>query len=160
MLLSGKDGFEYRPRTLTAAPSPETVEMENLRKRRRQYETAIGRLHSLYLYSDGGMSEKDFIIEKQKIAVDLEAVERRMAELTAAGIGGITDPEEMVDRASYFIMAQKLLSDDYIDYTKYISKVDPAVPRAFIRSVVREIVVTDGEVESIDFQSGVILIPD
>ena len=52
-------------------------------------------------------------------------------------------------------MAQKLLGDDYIDYTNYISKVDPAVPRAFIRSVVREIVVTDGEVESIDFQSGV-----
>ena len=49
----------------------------------------------------------------------------------------------------------KSVSDDYTDYTKYISKVDPAVPRAFIRSVVREIVVTDGEVESIDFQSGV-----
>lgn len=155
MLLSGKDGFEYRPRAITASPSPETVEMENLRKRRQQYETALGRLRSLYLYSDNGMSEKDYIIEKQKIAVDLEAVERRMSELTAAGIGGITDPEEMMDQASYFIMAQKLLSDDYIDYTNYISKVDPAIPRAFIRSVVREIVVTDGEVESIDFQSGI-----
>lgn len=155
MLLSGKDGFEYRPRALTAAPSKETVEMENLRKRRQQYETALGRLRSLYLYSENGMSEKDYIVEKQKIAVDLEAVERRMAELTAAGIGGITDPEELMDQASYFIMAQKLLSEDYIDYTKYISKVDPAVPRAFIRSVVKEIVVTDGEVESIAFQSGV-----
>lgn len=101
------------------------------------------------------MSEKDYIIEKQRISVDLKAVERRMAELTATSIEGITDPEELVDQASYFIMAQKLLSDDYIDYTKYISKVDPTVPRAFIRSVVKEIVVTDGEVESIDFQSGV-----
>ncbi len=155
MLLSGKDGFEYWPHALTAAPSPETVEMENLRKHRQQYETALGRLRSLYLYSDGGMSEKDYIIEKQKIAVDLEAIERRIAELTAAGIGGIADPDELLDQASYFIMAQELLSDDYIDYTKYISKVDPAIPRAFIRSVVREIVVTDGEVESIDFQSGV-----
>lgn len=155
MLLSGKDGFEYRPRALTVAPSPVTVEMENLRKRRQQYETALGRLRSLYLYSDGGMSEKDYIIEQQKIAVDLEATERRMAELTAAGIGGIDDPEELLEQASYFIMAQKLLSDDYIDYTKYISKVDPTVPRAFIRAVVKEIVVRDGEVESIDFQSGV-----
>lgn len=52
-------------------------------------------------------------------------------------------------------MAQKLVGDDYIDYTKYLSKIDPTIPRSFIRSVVREIVVTDGEVESIDFQSGV-----
>lgn len=70
-------------------------------------------------------------------------------------IGGITDPEELVEQASYFIMAQKLLGDNYIDYTNYISKVDPAVPRAYIRSVVKEIVVADGEVESIDFQSEV-----
>lgn len=155
MLLVRRNSFEYQSKRTDATPSPETAEMENLRKRRQQYETALGRLRSLYLYSDNGMSEKDYIIEKQRISVDLEAIERRMAELTAAGAVRIYNRNELFEVASYFIMAQKLLSDDYIDYTNYISKADPAIPRAFIRSVVREIVVTDGEVESIDFQSGI-----
>lgn len=155
MLLDGQNLVEYRPRILTASPSATTIEIDNLRKRKQQYENALGRLRSLYLYSDKGMSEKDYIIEKQKISVDLEATERRIAELSASGADGLNDPEELLQQASYFVMAQKILGDDYIDYTKYISKVDPAVPRAFVRAVIKEITVADGEVESIEFQSGV-----
>ena len=154
MLLLGKDGVEYRPRVLTASPSPAKVEAENLRARKHQYETALGRLNSLFLFSDSGMSEKDYILERAKLQSDLDTTNVRLSKL-AEEAGGIDDPEELMEQASYFIMAQQLLGDDYIDYTRYIARVDPAVPRAFIRAVVKEIVITDGRVASITFHSGV-----
>ena len=155
MLLSGEVGVEYKPYSQKQAQSPTAIELENLRERKRKYESALGRLKSLYLYSDNGMPQKDYIAERQKISIDLEATERRIAELTAASADIIDDPERLIEQASYFIMAQKLIGDDYIDYGKYLAKIDPKIPRAFIRSVVKEIEITDGEVSSIEFASGI-----
>ena len=153
MLLSGQGGVEFRPSEKDLAP--DVQELNELRERKRKYEAALGRLKSLYLYSDNGLPEKDYIIEHQKIAIDLEATERRIAQLSALGVDGIPNPEELMEQASYFIMAQKLLSDDYIDYGKYLAKIDPQIPKSFIRTVVKEIVITNGEVQSIEFRTGI-----
>ena len=155
MLLDGKDGLEYKTQAVTSPQSSSLTELEALRKRKQNYVTALGRLRSLYLFADSNMPEKDYIIERQKIQVDLEATERRIAELTAENANSIYDSAELMEQVGYFIMAQKLMGDDYIDYTKYISKVDPAIPKAFLKSVVKEIVVKDGEIASIEFYSGV-----
>ena len=77
----------------------------------------------MYLYGDSQMSKKDYIIERQKIIADLEATERRLTELQENSSSLLYDPDEMIERASYFIMAQKLISDHPIDYKKYFSKI-------------------------------------
>ena len=155
LLLSGKSGMEYAPRLAEKSASSAASELEELRKRKQQYETAIGRLRSVYLYSDSGMPEKDFIIENQKLSDDLEATNRRIDELTASAAFGTADSEELIDKASYFIMAEKLAGEEYIDYAKYLSRIDPAIPRAFLKAVVRQIIIKDGVIDSIEFTNGI-----
>ena len=51
-------------------------------------------------------------------------------------------------------MVEKLLDDRYIDYEKYIRRIDPSIPRNFITNIIDHIVVTDGRVQSITFKNG------
>ena len=64
--------------------------------------------------------------------------------------------DEFIEKASYFIMVQKLLDDRTVDYEKYIRRIDPMVPRAFLRSVISKITVEDGRVASIEFKNGMV----
>lgn len=147
--------MEYRPPMISTEKSAVISELEMLRERKRKYDYALGKLRSLYLFDGGDLSETEYIVERQKILLDVEATERRITELQAAESCGISDPEDLVAKASYFIMAQKLLEEDYIDYGNYLGKIAPEVPRAFIRSAIREILVDDGRIASIEFRSGI-----
>ena len=52
-------------------------------------------------------------------------------------------------------MAEKLLTDRYVDYEKYIRKIDPSVPRSFLLNIVVSIEATNGKVTEIAFKNGV-----
>lgn len=151
LFISGGTGLEYSP------PKSEDEEFDELQfweDKHRKDEIALNRLQSLYLYGDGSLTEKDFIIEKQKITKALEEDEAKILEVKGAG-------EELSDtgfleKASYFIMVQKLLEDRYIDYEKYIRPLDPTIPRDFCRSIIRHITAVDGRVSEIEFSNGMI----
>lgn len=155
LLIKGETGIEYRPPVLEGVRKEVVNELELLRERKRKYENALGKLKSLYLYGLVDMPETEYILERQKITLDLEATEKRINELQAAGTDGITDPDELIEKASYFIMAQQLLGDEYIDYGNYLGRIDPKVPRAFVKAAIQEIVVDNGRVVSIEFRSGI-----
>ncbi len=55
---------------------------------------------------------------------------------------------------SYYIMANKLIEDRYIDYEKYIRAIDPSIPHSFLQQIIDHIVVNDGRVTSITFKNG------
>lgn len=152
LLLSGETGIEYHPHAPLTSETVVEANLKNLRERKQRYETALGRLKSLYLYADSGLSEENYTIERQKLESDLEATERRLEDLSASAT---QNQEELIEQASYFIMAEKLNGDDYIDYQKYLSKIDPKIPKAFIKRVVKEITIVNGEVESIEFINGI-----
>jgi len=74
---------------------------------------------------------------------------------------GVTKAEGFLPRLSlylfsYFIMISKLVEDRYVDYEKYIRKIDAEIPRAFIKNIIQDIVVADGRVQSITFRNGMI----
>lgn len=154
ILLAGKTGMEYRPPTAFGEESNQINEREILEDRRRKKETALNRLRSLYLYGDEETSEKDYIIEREKIMRELTAIEARLAELQRQESSAAVSSEEFIQKASYFIMVEKLLDDRYVDYEKYIRKIDPMIPRDFLNNIIQQIVVTDGRVTSISFKNG------
>ena len=154
ILLAGKTGMEYRPPTAFSEESNQINEREILEDRRRKKETALNRLRTLYLYGDEETSEKDYIIEREKIMRELTVIEARLAELQRQESSVAVSSEEFIQKASYFIMVEKLLDDRYVDYEKYIRKIDPMIPRDFLNNIIQQIVVTDGRVTSISFKNG------
>jgi len=153
LLLSGSNGMEYKPATVFDEKSTVISEREILEDRRRRDENALNRLKSLYLYGDDAMAEKDFIIERQKILDDLEATNAKLAELKKAQATDIIPDDDFMQKASYFIMVEKLLDDRFIDYEKYIRSIDPGIPRSFLRMVLKKAEATDGKVTALEFSN-------
>lgn len=100
------------------------------------------------------MAEKDFIVEKQRIITAIEEIDRKLAEIKDDDTEGPLADEEFIEKASYFIMASKLLEDRFVDYEKYIRQIDPSIPRSFVKSVIESISVTEGRVTAITFKNG------
>lgn len=154
LLISGVSGLEYNPAGVFNKSTDSISEREVLESRKQKHETALNRLHSLYLYGDDTMAEKDFIVEKQRIMSAIEEIDRKLAEIKDDDTDGPLADEEFIEKASYFIMVSKLLEDRFVDYEKYIRQIDPSIPRSFVKSVIESISVVEGRVTAITFKNG------
>ena len=130
-------------------------EREILEDRRRKKEIALTRLKTIYLYSEEETSEKDFIIEREKIVNEITEIEARLAELHKEEHDDLISNEVFIQKASYFIMVRNLLDDRYIDYEKYIRKIDPIIPRNFLTTNNKKIEIDGGRVVSITFKNNI-----
>lgn len=102
------------------------------------------------------MPEKDFVMQRAQLSKQLEDVNARLEAIQAAdpdsssGVSG-----DFIRKASYYIMAEKLVEDRYLDYEKYIRAIDPAIPKSFLASVIDHIDADDGRVTAITFKNGI-----
>lgn len=154
LIKSGSTGLEYKPKTVFSE-TQEVDELSFLQEENRKLTTALNRLKSLYLYGDGELPEREYLSERQKLIQQIEDVEKRLSVLQAPDNNDAYS-EEYEAKASYFIMVEKMLSGEYIDYAKYIRTIEPNVPRNFFRQIIKTIYVTDGNISSIEFSNGMI----
>lgn len=151
-------GIKYQPPRIAAEDGENPVsERDILLTERRRLERALSRLKSLYLYSEEDMSERDYVIEKNNLAESLGKVNARLEELEKGLTSqfSISD-EELIAKASYFIMSQKLTDKRYVDYKKLLKETDPKILKDFINSVSSNFCIKNGRVESITFKNGII----
>lgn len=149
------DAVEYRPQYAFTSYSGEGRGMDNLRARKRKLETALSRLNALYLYDDEAMPEKDFILERSKIEKQLAETDKSIGEMAATGLSSSESSSDFLKKASYYIMANKLVEDSFIDYENFIRIVDPSVIRDFLLNIIDHIEADDGRVASITFKNGI-----
>lgn len=152
LLKSGSTGLEYKPKSVFAEDGSGN-EIEYLQEQRRKTEIALNRMKSLYLFDESGISKSEYIKERQKLIEQIEDLEKRISVLQTPD-NNETYSEEFEAKASYFIMVERLLSGQYIDYVKYIKGIDPKVPRNFFHQIINKIYITDGRVSSIEFANG------
>lgn len=150
-------GIKYTPPTATEDGEPQASERDILLAERRRLERALSRLKSLYLYSEEDMSERDYIIEKNNLSESLTKVNARLDELEKGLTSqfSISD-EELIAKASYFIMSQKLLDKRFVDYKRLLKETDPKILKDFINSVSSNFCIKNGRIESITFKNGII----
>lgn len=156
MLLAGNSGLEYRPSIVTSGINRPSDERRSLQERHNRQETALNRLQSLYLYGNGGISEKDYILEREKIMAELSSIEKKLSQLGSEETELPISSEEFIRKAGYFMMVENLLGKRYIDFETFTMSVDKSAQREFIASVIEKIVVTDGEITQIQFKNGIV----
>ena len=155
LMRAGSTGMEYRPPRVLEKSDNAVSEQEVLQNRKRKHEIALNRLKTLYLYGDNQMVEKDFIVEQKRIMDQINEIDDSLRAMKEDSSSPLAD-DEFIEKASYFIMVQKLLDDRTVDYEKYIRHIDPMVPRSFLRSIVSKITVDEGRISSIEFKNGMI----
>lgn len=155
LLLKGETGIEFRPSTVFNSVKSPTNEVVSLQNKKRKSEIALNRLHSLYLYGNESIPEKDYILERQKIIDVISDCDKKLDELKDE-VSTSELSNDFADKASYFIMVEKLLDSEYVDYEKYISGIDSTIPRNFLTTIIEKIEITDGKVSSILFRNGML----
>lgn len=151
-IISGTYFLEFKPFTVSE-DSDSNTESETLKNKKRQIESAISRLKSVYLFGDSSFSEKDFIIERQKLLDELSEIDKKLNSIKKND--ELSADEDFIHKASFFVLVDKLLGGNHIDFEKHIMSLDPSITHNFIVSVIDDIKVINGNVTSIRFRNNV-----
>ena len=111
-------------------------------------------MRNLYLYVDDAMSDAEYIIQRNKLTETLDNLNEQIGLLNTDTWEQSVSDEEFIQRASEFIIAQKLTGRKYVSYKRLAKSVDAAVLRDFVLSIIDRMTVTDGKISSIVFRNG------
>jgi site-specific DNA recombinase len=101
------------------------------------------------------MSEKDYLIERKQLIDSLAEKTARLEELEAETAASFTmSDEEFMAKASYFILTQQLQDKRFVDYEKFIRKIDPQIVKEFLNSIIKNFCIKNGLTTSILFKNG------
>ena len=129
-------------------------ESDLLTSEKKRIENAMEKLKSLYLYSEGKMSEKEYIIEKTKLSEQLSQIENRLSEISRSNDFSIAN-DSFTLKASYFLLTQSLSGKRFISYRKLLEEIDPRILKDFINSVTCNFCIENGKIRSITFRNGI-----
>lgn len=135
-------------------PVVSDIELENLNTEKTKIERAVERLQSLYLYSDDSISQKDYIMQREKLMSQLEDINDQIGIVMANADQKDVSDAEFVQAASQFILTQKLEGRNYIYYKRLATTVSREVLRSFVMSIIENITMYDGKVQTIVFKNG------
>lgn len=135
-------------------PVVSDIELENLNMEKSKIERAAERLQNLYLYSDDSISQKDYIVQREKLMSQLAEVNEQIGMVMSNADEKDVSDEEFVHAASKFILTQKLEGRTYIYYKRLATTVSREVLRSFVMSIIENITIYDGRVQTIVFKNG------
>ncbi len=130
------------------------IKINDLIAKRQQHQNAFERLKRLYLYDENAFSEKDFISEKQTIMQKIDKINEELQQLSAEQDASSEVEMDFLEKASNFILMQKLLSEDEIVWTDFARHTDPETVKRFVKSIITKIVYYNKKIYSIEFKNG------
>lgn len=156
-LRSGFDEKCFESPTIAATESSADLsERDLLLSEKRRLERALNRLKTIYLYGDDEMASKDFNIERERITKALSEVDSRINELDIANAFDLSlSDEAFMQKASQFILTQQLLDKRYVNYERFIRKIDPKIVKDFLNETVSNFCIKDGLTTSILLKNGI-----
>lgn len=123
-----------------------------LNERLQKVNRALERLKKVYLFSDDGMDEKEFLEMKSSLETDRVKIENEIKGLSAP-IATNVDQVAFIKSASEFLLMHKINSGEFVDY-KELATLDEASLKQFMNSVIDHIVVRERKIVEIMFVNG------
>lgn len=131
-------------------------ELSKLRNEKQHLERALDRLTNLYLYSEEGISEREYIVQKLKLTNSIAEIDEQIGFTSSDEWQQSISDEAFIQRASEFILTQKLTNRNYINYKRLATSVDAEVLKSFVQSIINSIIIDTGKVKQIIFKNGLI----
>ncbi len=131
-------------------------ELSKLRTEKKKTEIALDRLTNLFLFSDKALSEKEYLIQKEKLIGTLDDINEKIGIINSNEWHQTISDTEFIKRASEFVLAKKLADRKYISYKSLALSVDATVLKAFLARIIDSIAVGSGRVEKIVFKNGIV----
>lgn len=131
-------------------------ELSKLRTEKKKTEIALDRLTNLFLFSDKALSEKEYLIQKERLIGTLDDINEKIGIINSNEWHQTISDTEFIKRASEFVLAKKLADRKYISYKSLALSVDATVLKAFLARIIDSIAVGSGRVEKIVFKNGIV----
>ncbi len=125
-------------------------ENEGLTKEREKYKRALIRLDDLYLFDDESISEKDYLIKKNKLNDKLNEIESKLKHEKKSGNNDVN----FIKLATNAMLNDILMETENIDMKLFINTVGRDVIKEFITTIIDKIIVRDKKVMCIRFKNG------
>ena len=100
------------------------------------------------------MSESEYIIQRAKLTDALDEINEQIGFASSGGWQQSISDETFIQRASQFIITQKLTDRNYVNYKRLAMSVDAEVLQSFVRSIIDSITMDTGRVKIIIFKNG------
>lgn len=128
-----------------------SIELETIKKEKVKHERALERLDDLYLFNDEIMSEKNYIIKKNKITEKLNELNKKIKELST-----YEDVSELnlMKEISTFMLSRKIFNAEYIDYKHLVLDIKREILKEFVNAIIDKIIIKDKQILSIHFKNG------
>ena len=148
---SGNDTVLLKRPKAKAKVDPELKRMMNEKKKQ---ERALDRLNNLYLYSEDGISEREYYVRKQEITDALAEINEAIGLMSQESWMQSMSDEDFLRQASTFIITQKLSDRQYIYFESLAESTDPEILKNFFASILDSVILKDGKVETVVFRNG------
>lgn len=125
-----------------------------LKAEKKKLERAMERLTNLYLYDDTAITEKDYMIKKTEIETKIEEINEKVGLINDNSMNDSISNEEFIEKASTFVISQKLDNRNYVSYKRLATSVDPEILSSFTHDIIDYIDIYDGKVQRIVFRNG------
>ena len=120
-----------------------------------KYKRALERLEDLYLFSEDSMSEKDYLIKRNKLEDKLSNLRNEYKSKYEEKRKTHTGDMDFLEKATKYLLLQNIISDRS-SYNDFIKIVDKNIIKAFVNSVIEDISVNDKKVMEIKFVNGMV----
>lgn len=131
-------------------------ELELLKAEKKKLERALQRLEDLYLFSDEGMAEKDYLLKKQELDKKVEDINQKIqfrAKEYSRNLPG--HDLSFIKRATQYLISNNLASNKSLDYNEIVRVIDKKLLQDLMQCIVKKIEVNDDKsISSIEFVNG------
>lgn len=118
-----------------------------------KYKNAISRLTELYMFDPDALTKEEYSERKRELTAKIRDIEKRISAANGSEGSGSADLS-FIKKASAFLVAQHIASEEHIDYMQLVTDLDNAIIKDFIDQLIDKIFVQDGKIMRIRFVSG------
>lgn len=126
------------------------MDIDNITKEKNKYLRALERLEDLYLFDDEAMSEKDYIIKKNKIQDKLKELNGKLKLQNKNDDNNIN--MNFLIKANLFAL-KSFLNETTINYKEIIIAIGRDRMKEFMNTIIDNIVIKDRKIISITFKN-------
>lgn len=131
-------------------------ELESLKSEKKKIERALQRLEDLYLFSEEGMSEKNYLLKRQELEKRVDAINKKIKKRSNEYSRNLPGHDlSFIKKATQYFLAHNLFNGKPINYNEVIKLIDKQLLQDFMKCVIKKIVVEeDKTISSIEFVNG------
>lgn len=124
-----------------------------LKREREKQKNAISRLTELYMYDQDAITKEEYSEKKRDLTARIRDIEKRISALESGSGSGAADLS-FIKKASAFLVAQHIASNNHIDYNQIAVDLDAGILKDFVDQIISEIFIQDGRIVRLRFASG------